>query len=284
MVVLEKWWIIISYYLFLNRGVIMYSEENSTGKPLANSNWLLNHHRAKIPERTAFAKKLAKLHPTKIVDLGCATGLWLNILNEIISPDCEFIGIDSDLESLEVAIARSKTWSRKTSFMKLDIEKEVELIPSADLILAFNIFPYINDLDTFLYKLAAKTPRGTLAVRQYDGASIRFGPMPTSIRQKIEQDLQVATGNSEKFRHYDMDRTFTALQNSAYDNIKYNFELFERTSPFEQEFIPYYEGTMSWTCQHISDFAADFLRQWMNDDKYLKNRYFFEVDLVALLS
>jgi SAM-dependent methyltransferase len=262
----------------------MYSEENSSGKPLANSSWLLNHHRAKIPERTAFAKRLAKLQPKRIVDLGCATGLWLELLNEIFPLDCEFIGIDSDIESLEIAISRSKSWSRKTSFMKLDIEKDAALIPSADLTLAFNIFPYINDLDTFLNSLVSKTPHGTLAVRQYDGASIRFGPMPTTMRQKIEQELQVATGNSEKFRHYDLDRTFTALQNSAYNNIEYNFELFERISPFDQEFIPYYKGTMFWTCQHISDASAEFLSKWMDEDIYLKKRYFYEVDLVALLS
>lgn len=91
----------------------MYSEENSSGKPLANSSWLLNHHRAKLPERTAFAKKLAELHPKKIVDLGCATGLWLELLNEFISSECEFVGIDSDIESLEMAISRSSAWSRK---------------------------------------------------------------------------------------------------------------------------------------------------------------------------
>lgn len=262
----------------------MYSEENSSGKPLANSGWLLNHHRAKIPERTAFAKRLAKLNPKKIVDLGCATGLWLELLNEILPLDCEIIGIDSDIQSLEIAISKSKSWSRKTSFLQLDIEKDVTSIPSADLILAFNVFPYIKDLDAFLNALNTKTPCGTLAVRQYDGASIRFGPMPTAMRQKIEQDLYVATGNSEKFRHYDLDRTFMALQNSAYKNFEYNFELFERISPFEQEFIPYYKGTMLWTCQHISDTSAEFLSKWMNEDIHLQNRYFYEVDLVALLS
>jgi SAM-dependent methyltransferase len=262
----------------------MYSEENSSGKPLANSSWLENHHRAKIPERIAFAKRLEKLQPQKIVDLGCATGLWLELLNEILPLDCEFIGIDSDVESLEIAISRSKSWSRKTSFMQLDIEKYATLIPTADLTLAFNIFPYIKDLDTFLNVLATKTPHGTLAVRQYDGASIRFGPMPTSMRQKIEQDLHLATGNSEKFRHYDLDRAFMALRNSAYKNFEYSFELFERISPFDQDFVPYYKGTMLWTCKHISDASAEFLKKWMNEDIHLLNRYFYEVDLVALLS
>ena len=107
--------------------------------------------------------------------------------------------------------------------------------------------------------MATRTPQGTLAVRQYDGASIRFGPMSTTMRQKIEQDLQIATGNSEKFKHYDLDRTFVALRNSAYTNFEYNFELFERISPLDQDFIPYYEGTLLWTCQHISDTSAEFL-------------------------
>lgn len=262
----------------------MYSEENSSGKPLANSRWLENHHRAKIPERTAFAMRLAQLQPKKIVDLGCATGLWLELLNEILPVDCEFIGIDSDIDSLEIAISKSKSWTRKTSFIQLDIEKDATSIPSADLTLAFNIFPYIRDIDIFLNILATKSPHGTLAVRQYDGASIRFGPMPTAMRQKIEQDLRIATGNSEKFRHYDLDRAFVALRNSAYTNFEYNFELFERISPFDQDFIPYYEGTLLWTCQHISDTSAEFLNNWMNDHVLLPNRYFYEVDLVALLS
>ena len=262
----------------------MYTEENSSGKPLANSKWLENHHRAKIPERTAFAMRLAKLKPKKIVDLGCATGLWLELLNEILPTDCEFIGIDSDIDSLKIAISRSKSWSRKTSFIQLDIEKDATSIPSADLTLAFNVFPYIKNIDKFLSILKTKSPHGTLAVRQYDGASIRFGPMSTVMRQKIEQDLQIATGNSKKFRHYDLDRTFVALRNSLYTNFEYSFELFERISPFDHDFIPYYEGTLLWTCQHISDTSAEFLNNWINDNVQQTNRYFYEVDLVALLS
>lgn len=262
----------------------MYSEENSSGKPLANSDWLLNHHRAKLPERTAFAKKILELHPNKIVDLGCATGLWLELLNGILPLDCEFIGIDSDIHSLEEAIDRSKLWSRKTSFIQLDIEENISSIPSADIILAFNIFPYIKDLDMFLNSLKKHIPNGILAVRQYDGASIRFGPMPTSMRQKIEQDLYISTGHSEKFQHYDLDRTFISLKKSAYKNFDYTFELFERISPFQKEFIPYFEGTINWTCQHISETSAEFLKNWLNNKTQIQNRYFFEVDLVALLS
>lgn len=262
----------------------MFSQENSTGKPLADSTWLENHHRAKIPERTAFAKRLANLQPKSIVDLGCASGLWLELLNNLLSDECEFIGIDGDEESLNLAIKKSRNWKRKVSFIQMDLEKDALQIPSADITMAFNIFPYIKDLDSFIHTLSLRTPRGMLAVRQYDGASIRFGPMSTVDRQKIELDLRIATEKSQKFRHYDLDRTFTALQKSAYECSTFEFELFERSSPFDDEFIPYYKETLNWTCQLLSDISAENLRKWINDDPLMINRYFYEVDLVALLS
>lgn len=262
----------------------MISQENSTGRPLADASWLENHHRAKLPERTAFAKRLAELNPKSIVDLGCATGLWLELLDSILPKDCEFIGIDSDKESLALAAQRSKSWNRKVTLLHLDLEKDVAKIPPSDITLAFNIFPYIDNLDSFIKALWARSPHGVLAVRQYDGASIRFGPMDTSIRQKMELDLRIATENSQKFHHYDMDRTFTALRESNYNKCEYSFELFERVSPFGNDFIPYYQGTLSWTCQHLSEVSADNLRKWIEEDPLLTNRYFYEVDLIALLS
>lgn len=262
----------------------MRSQENSTGKPLASASWLEIHHRAKLPERIAFAKKLAALQPRSIVDLGCASGLWLELLDHLLPAECEFIGIDSDKESLNLAINKSKSWKRKVSFLQLDLEKDVQQIPPSDLILAFNIFPYIEDLDSFVNALSLRSPRGKLAVRQYDGASIRFGPMKTAERQKLELDLRIATENSQKFRHYDLDRTFKSLYKSTYEFSDYGFELFERVSPFDDNFIPYYKETLAWTCQHISESSAEKLRKWIDSDPLMVNRYFYEVDLVAILS
>lgn len=264
--------------------VYMISQENSSGKPLADSTWLENHHRAKISERLAFAKKLATFNPKKIVDLGCATGLWFGLLDQVLPNDCEFIGIDSDANALDIAIKRSNFWKRKSSFIQLNLEEEASKIPAGDITLAFNIFPYINDLDSFINMLSSRTPRGYLAIRQYDGASIRFGPMPTAERQSIEASLRIATENSQKFHHYDMDRTFSTLHKSAYKHCEYNFELFERVSPFSEDFIPYYKEMLLWTCQHLSDSSAQYLRNWLNAESSLTERYFYEVDLVAILS
>ena len=262
----------------------MILQENSTGKPLADASWLAYHHQAKLPERTAFAKRMATLKPKSVVDLGCASGLWLDVLNQFLPTECEFIGIDCDEELLNAAIQRSTSWQRKASFLQLDLEHETSRIPPCDLTLAFNIFPYIQDLDSFVKVLSRRVPRGMLAIRQYDGASIRFGPMPTSKRQEIENDLRVATENSQRFQHYDLDRTFNVLHHSSYQQCNYEFELFERSSPFPIDFLSYYNETLHWTCQLLSEKSVEYLRAWMDADPLMQNRYFYEVDLVALLS
>lgn len=261
----------------------MRTQENTSGKPLADAEWLEHHHNAKLPERVAFAKRLALLHPKSIVDLGCATGLWLELLNNHLPDDCEFVGIDSDKVSLGIAKKRSHLWRRKTSFILLDLEKEASKIPPSDLTLAFNIFPYISDLKTFLEVLSSRRPKGALAIRQYDGASIRFGPMKTSERQQMEADLRLAVENSQKFKHYDLDRTFQTINSSAYTTIDCWFETFQRVSPFPNDFIPYYSGTLEWTYNHLSERSAERLKVWMTNSQSL-HRYFFEVDLVAILS
>lgn len=205
-------------------------------------------------------------------------------MDQLLPTDCEFIGIDSDEELLDIARHRSNAWERKVSFLQLDIEHEASRIPPSDLTLAFNIFPYIHDLDSFICALSMRSPRGALVVRQYDGASIRFGPMPTSKRQDIETELRISTESSQRFHHYDLDRTYNALRQSGYQRSCFEFELFERSSPFPIDFMSYYNGTLLWTCQFLSEKTAQFLREWMDNQPPMQNRYFYEVDLVAILS
>ncbi len=203
------------------------------------------------------------------------------MFDEYLPSDCSFVGIDSDEESLNIAKERSKKWNRESSFMILDLETNANDIPPCDLTLAFNIFPYIKDLDRFVDILSRRVPRGILAIRQYDGASIRFGPMPTKSRQTIECDLRLSTENSSIFKHYDMDRTFECLKKSKYSINEYDFELFKRISPFPEEFLPYYTETLKWTAEHISEKSSNYLLEWLENDTM---RYFYEVDLVAILS
>jgi len=257
--------------------------ESSTGRPLSSPEWLEAHHQAKLPERTAYATRLAELQPKSIVDLGCATGLWLDLLNSALPPDCRFIGIDNNEDSLKLARSRSRTWARSVVFMNLDIEKQANLIPPADLTLAFNIFPYISDLPAFLEVLSARHPHGAVAVRQYDGAALRFGPLSTVFRQRSETELRVAVEGSRQFRHYDLDRVFSALDASSYENREYGFELFSRFSPYPDDFLDYFHGTLEWTRTFLSKESAEQLEPWISE-RALESSYFYEVDLVSLLS
>jgi hypothetical protein len=206
------------------------------------------------------------------------------LLNNFLPDDCSFVGVDSDDELLAMASNRATLWKRKTSFIKLDLENQAHEIPAGDLTLAFNIFSYIKNIDSFINTLSNRTPKGILAIRQYDGDSIRFGPFPTAKRQEIESDLRIALENSNKFYHYDLDRTFNVIKNSSYQNCRKNFELFERSSPFSNDVLMYYKETILWISQFLSEKNKEFLLQWINEDLYMKNHYICEVDLIAILS
>ena len=80
---------------------------NPTGRPLSSTGWLDAHHLAKQPERRAFCRRLAELAPRSIVDLGCATGLWLHELDRVLPQDCHFTGLDTDPIALGIAAERA---------------------------------------------------------------------------------------------------------------------------------------------------------------------------------
>ena len=262
----------------------MSSWANPSGAPLADSSWLEVHHLAKLPERLAFAEKLAKLRPQTVVDLGCATGLWLELLHKTMPAETKFIGIDADAASIAQAAERAKDWGRQVEFRQLDLNTQADQIPAADLTIAFNTFNYIKDLPGLINTLASRTPRGTLVVRQYDGASIRFGPMNTAERQQMETALFQALAENDSFDHYDLDRTFAALENSDYTDKKLHFELFERTRPFSPGLDAYYRNKMEYFHGEMNGPAAEQFRNWIDKNSTDPNGYFYEVDLIGWLS
>jgi SAM-dependent methyltransferase len=249
--------------------------------PLASAEWLEAHHEAKLPERRAFAQMLANRWPQRIVDLGCGTGLWLTLFDELLPGNCELVGLDTDSEALD--IARDRNWTRPVRFELLDIESELDAIPTSDITLAFNIFPYLKNPAQLLSAISRNG--GALVVRQYDGGALRFGPMDGRLRSVVESSLRASVASSDQFRHYDMDRVFKFLSNSRFSKREVGFELFARSFPFPDTFIAYYEGMLTWTLDLLSEGAADALRPWLADHSGEgQGRYFFEVDLVAVLS
>ena len=266
----------------------MVNWHNETGSPLSSSRWLEAHHQAKLPERTKFAKRLAELNPQVIVDLGCGPGIWMELLDQHMAASCKFIGVDADSEAISEASRKAATWKRESQFLQIDIAKDNKSIPSADMYLAFNIFPYLSDIVLFIDVLKRKlNPGGCIVIRQYDGSMLRIGPMSPVVRTEIDLSLQAAVLNSEQFRHYDLDRVFKAIYATVHEKIDIEFEVFNRVTPYPAAFLPYLKNTVGWTRQHISEKAGHLLDEWIMS--HLETpapapSYFSGTDLVAILS
>ncbi len=260
---------------------------NKTGKPLSSLKWLNAHHIAKYDYRKLFAERIAKLKPKSLVDMGCGYGLWLDVFNNYIDSKCDFIGLDIDKESINISKEKSKTWTRKTSFIECNIEKDIDSIPSADVYFLSNMFSYLINPSEFIERLKQKfNSNSVIIVRQFDGSLLRFGPMSQKIRSLIDSSLYTSVGKSKEFNYYDMDRAFEVLNSSSLKNKDITFELFQESTPFSDNFIEYFSNTIDWTIEHISENAAVELKKWQ--ERYIKNlnnhSYFIGVDLIGFLS
>jgi SAM-dependent methyltransferase len=262
------------------------SWRNATGQALSSPQWLEVHHRAKLQERTRFARTIASYKPERILDLGCATGLWLDLIDKVASPECEFVGVDKDPESLEIARARSQDWQRHSTFVRCDIASEWQQTPTADLTLAFNVFSYLPDLPAFFDSFRQRRKQlDRLVIRQYDGGTMRIGPMSSEDRYMIDASLRASLDASAEFSHYDLDRTYQALCESGLVRELLEFELTQRHAPFPPEFVDYLDGTVDWMRDHLSDEARtrlDAVLAEQTDNP--RGLYFEQVDLVAVLT
>lgn len=257
---------------------------SSSGRPLSSDEWLVSHHRAKLPERKLFAGRLAELSPKRIIDLGCGTGLWLDLLDESVDSSCEFCGIDADADAIALAEQRAVRWQRKWEFHVQDIEGELAGVLPGDLYLGFNVAGYLNNPAAFLAKIGRhRLPDGKLVIRQYDGATMRFGPMGASARGQMDQSLFAGVGGSVQFNHYALDDLFGAIDASDYKHKDLEFELFQRFSPFNAAFARYLSNTVEWNSAFLNERGQEDIYEWLATTA-TRGAYFSEVDLVAVLS
>lgn len=263
----------------------MAAWRNAAGRPLSSTAWLDAHHRAKLDERRRFAQRIAGFAGNTIVDLGCGTGLWLDVLDPVLPGGCELVGIDIDPEALDAARTRSRNWRHASHFLVQDLDRQPELPPGTDLVLAFNVFPYLSNPMDLLGAIRGNG-RARLIVRQYDGGTIRIGPMTADDRFAIDSSLRASLESSGEFRHYDLDRTYTLLRESRLRLEELCFEVTQRHGPFPLEFLDFFRGTVEWMSDHLSDDARARLHGALGGWELTlgENLYFAQMDLVAVLS
>jgi hypothetical protein len=188
--------------------------------------------------------------------------------------------MDADVEALAIARQRSVLWARPSDFILCDIAREPDRIPAdADIVLAFNVLSYLADTAPLLEHFHKPRKRYHLVVRQYDGGTIRIGPMSSDDRFMIDSSLRASLEASAEFSYYALDRTYSALMRSQLSVETMEFELTQRHTPFPPEFLDYFNGTVAWMRGHLSDDSRYRL------DRMLQGSlYFAEIDLVAVLS
>ncbi len=257
---------------------------NNSNKPLSSIKWLDIHHNAKIKERESFIKKVFTKNVNSIMDLGCGHGLWLDLIHKNINKNCKLIGVDMNSDSIKLLKQKFESWNRETDYIQCDLENEIEKLPKVDIILIFNILCYFKDPLSLLNQLKNKlNSGGTIIIRQYDGGTMRFGPMDEELRQNFNASIYSSVSNSEQFNHYGMDYIIDIINQSNFENKHIEFETIQKFYPYEKDFELYLRETIEWNIEYSSDLIKNKLNNWY-DKNNLKNSYFLEVDLVSILS
>jgi SAM-dependent methyltransferase len=262
----------------------MSNQRNKSGIQLSSSKWLENHHTAKKNLRIDFVKKIVEFNPYSIIDIGCGTGLWLSIFNDILPKKCKFIGVDLDETSLKEAKKRALNWERDCEWIKLDINKTPEKIPSADLALIFNFSSYIENLEDFFANISCKRGFKKIALRQFAGDEIKFGPLNIDKQTAIALSLKDSIGESQQIRYFDMDRLIECAAKSGREVVFREFELFQDFSPFDNSTWPYIKGTVEWTSERMPKYEKKIVDEWLvKATKKDESLYFYSLDWTALL-
>jgi len=116
--------------------------------------WRSSSELFNLVETTWFADLLGETKPKRVLDLGCGTGIWINILLKMW-PQAEIVGLDVNKQMLEFA---RRTCASRARFVQADAIQYQEPIPY-DLIIAVLSADYIGFMGT------AETIASNLAAR-----------------------------------------------------------------------------------------------------------------------
>lgn len=108
--------------------------------------------------------------------------------------------------------------------------------------------------------------------------------MSSDNRNYMDDSLYTAVSDSEQFKHYDMDRVYTAITNSNFVNKNLYFEIFQKHSPFAEDFNNYFKATVKWTANYLNSEETKELNKWYTKFDNQPGYYFLENYLVSLLS
>ena len=228
--------------------------KNLSGKPYTTNNWLDNHHAVKSRLRTELVHKLPIIPGSKILDIGCGTGLWTLLFAERVGHKGTVVGVDQDYSTIELAEQRRSTHylSSNITFKCSDTLK-LDLLEKFDLIVLFNVLSYIEDpLDLLISLRNFLNENGTILIKDSDIGSDFYWPVDVDLYHRLM--INISKYQTMKIENYDplfARKVPGIIKQCGFSNIQITSQSFSFCFPVDSQERKY----ISANGRMISDFA-----------------------------
>jgi len=240
------------------------------GLPLTDAEWLLDHHKIKIIERSKYIHLLPIQEGDDVLDVCCGSGQYSSLLAECVGHKGSVVGYDFDAKLLDEAYRRSRTHplAKNISFQYVDIVKQGSSDKKFDVIFAANFLSYYDNYFDIVQQMhGLLRPGGRLIVKDSDFGYFALAPLPPGLQADIVAAAQRNTarrGTAVEFDNFFGRRIPGILKRCPHRRINvqcWGFNLFSPLSNEEKRYIStnlMTLGTQAKPCVREEDFL-----EWM---------------------
>lgn len=252
---------------------------NKSGEAYSGAEWLYNHFSIKSRGRFKYINSLPISSKDRILDIGCANGMWTSLFAEIISHKGRVLGIDKDPKSvLEASNKFKKEYLKgRLSFEVLDIEKS-NIPEGYNVISMFNSLSYIRDPSRLLQYLSnyLRKENGLLIIKDSALCSDFYWPISSIV--DIQSRKALRNINNKRIGNYDPNlglKVRRMLEQCNFDIIDTRTNTYSFSYPFDYNEIQYINANMQMILELIGGRHSEFqeLIDWVQSSS--SNNGFF---------
>lgn len=243
--------------------------------------WLLDHHRTKIKERSRMINDLNLKPGDKVLDLGCGPGLWTIMIAEKVKPNGKVIGIDICKELLEYAEKniRKNPLKKIIKFQQNDFNDLPFEDNTFDVVFFGNCFAYVtNPMQVLEEQKRIVKDGGRIIAKDFDGAIIIFHPINPYLSAKV---LGATARGIEQnppepfFNNYTGRNLNGFFKKAGFKNISTKSYAIQKLAPLTSEAKRYITGNAEWYAKIGTPYLSETdLHEWHehfdpNSEKYI---------------
>lgn len=154
---------------------------------LTNYSWLEAHHLIKTHQRFSLLHQLDFDPNAKILDAACGPGFWTEMMASAVGEHGRVIGIDSDAELINEAIARKNAGllRDRIEFLEVDLQRYEASRQFTDVV-CFNCLPYFEQPKLVLEHLRRFVgPGGRIHLKETDMSWSYFSGIDSELYQRV---------------------------------------------------------------------------------------------------